>query len=145
VFLFKDPQPAMLPVIAGESAECVTELSKPVGYCTERPLVFSLEQYIDTLKRQASAWGIGLREVYRYPTISAVEKIAKSACDDFAASELRAALKTRSLDPLKSDIILYESVCRSSQASSGLSSFVTCDTSTLSMRLPSISTISKRK
>ena len=65
----------MLPVIAGESAECVTELSKPVGYCTERPLVFSLEQHIDTLKRQASAWGIGLREVDRYPTIWAVENL----------------------------------------------------------------------
>jgi hypothetical protein len=52
--------------------------------------------------------------VYRYPTILAVEKIAKSAYDDFAASGLRAALKTRSLDHLKSDIILYESVCGSS-------------------------------
>ena len=29
---------------------------KPVGYFTERPLVFNLEQPIDTLKRQASAW-----------------------------------------------------------------------------------------
>src|SRR5688572_12237655 len=100
VFLFTDPQPAMLPVITGESAEYVTELSKPVGYCTERPMVFSLEQHIDTLKRQAWAWGIGLREVYRYPTILAVEKIAKSAYDDFAASQLRTALKTRSLDLL---------------------------------------------
>jgi hypothetical protein len=114
VFLFKDPQPAMLPIIAGESADYVTELSKPVSYCTERPLVFSLEQHIDTLKRHARAWDLGLQEVYRYKTILAVEKIAKTAFNDFAGSELRAALKARSLEPLKSDIILYESLCASS-------------------------------
>ncbi len=114
VFLFKDPQPALLPMIVGENAHYVTELSRPVSYCTERPLVFSLEQHVDTLKRQASAWDIGLQEVYRYKTILAVEKIAKSAYNDFTASELRAALKVRSLEPLKSGIILYESVCGSS-------------------------------
>jgi 4-amino-4-deoxy-L-arabinose transferase-like glycosyltransferase len=113
VFLFKDPQPAMLPMIAGESLDYVAELSKAVSYCSDRPLVFSLERHIDTLKRQAWAWDLGLQEVYRYKSILAVEKIAKSAYDDFAASELRAALKTRSLEPLKSDIVLYESVCAS--------------------------------
>ena len=113
VVLFKDPQPAMLPMIAGESLDYVAELSKAVSYCSDRPLVFSLERHIDTLKRQAWAWDLGLQEVYRYKSILAVEKIAKSAYDDFAASELRAALKTRSLEPLKSDIVLYESVCAS--------------------------------
>ena len=48
--------------------------------------------------------------VYCYKTM-AVEKIAKAAYNDFAGSELRAALKARSLEPLKLDIILYESVC----------------------------------
>jgi hypothetical protein len=51
--------------------------------------------------------------VYRYKTISALEKIAKSAFNDSAGSELPAALKARSLEPLKSDIILYESLCAS--------------------------------
>lgn len=114
VFLFKDPQPALLPIIAGESLEYVTELSQPVRHCVERPLIFSLEQHTDLLKRHARAVDLGLREVYRYKTILAVEKIAKTAYDDFAASELGAALKARSLEPLKSDIILYESVCASS-------------------------------
>jgi hypothetical protein len=114
VFLFKDPQPAMLPMIAGESLEYVSELSKPVSYCSERPLVFSLELHTNLLKRHARAVDLGLQEVYRYKTILAVEKIAKSAYNDFAASELRAALKARSLEPLKSDIILYESLCASS-------------------------------
>jgi hypothetical protein len=114
VFLFKDPQPALLPMIAGESLEYVAELSEPVSHCTERPLVFSLEQHADILARHARAVDLGLREVYRYKTILAVEKIAKAAYNDFAGSKLRAALKTRSLEPLKSDIILYESVCTSS-------------------------------
>jgi 4-amino-4-deoxy-L-arabinose transferase-like glycosyltransferase len=114
VFLFKDPQPAMLPIVAGESADYVAELSKPVSYCIERPLIFSLERDIDLLKRHARAWDLGLQEVYRYKTILAVEKIAKTAFNDFADSELRAALKARSLEPLKSDIILYEAVCASS-------------------------------
>jgi hypothetical protein len=114
VFLFKDPQPAMLPMIVGESADYVRELSMPVRYCAERPLVFSLKQHIDTLKLQAWAWDLELQEVYRYKTILAVEKIAKSAFNDFAASELRTALKARSLEPLKSEILLYESVCASS-------------------------------
>ena len=114
VFLFKDPQPAMLPIIAGESLEYVSELSKPVSYCSERPLVFSLEQHMDVLNRHARAVDLGLQEVYRYKTILAVEKIAKSAYNDFAGSELGTALKARSLEPLKSDIFLYESVCASS-------------------------------
>ena len=50
VFLFKDPQPAMLPIIAGESLEYVAELSMPITYCSESSLVLRLEQYIDTLK-----------------------------------------------------------------------------------------------
>ncbi len=111
VFLFKDPQPAMLPMIAGESLEYVSELSKLVSYCSERPLVFSLEQHTNLLKRHARAVDLGLQELYRYKTILAVEKIAKSAYNEFAASELRAALKVRSLEPLKSNIILYESLC----------------------------------
>jgi 4-amino-4-deoxy-L-arabinose transferase-like glycosyltransferase len=111
VFLFKDPQPAMLPITAERSADYVTELSKPVRHCTERPLVFSLEQHVNSLKRQARALDLGLQEVYRYKTILAVEKLAKTAFNDFAASELRSALKSRSLEPLKSGIILYESIC----------------------------------
>jgi hypothetical protein len=114
VFLFKDPQPAMLPIAAGYSGAYVSELSKPVQYCTERPFVFSLEQHIDNLKVQARASALALQEVYRYKTILAVEKLAKSAFNDFAGSELRSALKARSLEPLKSDIILYESLCAGS-------------------------------
>jgi predicted Zn-dependent protease len=114
VFLFKDPQPAMLPIIAGESLEYVSELSKPVSYCSERPLVFSLQQHMDVLNRHALSVDLGLQEVYRYKTILAVEKIAKSAYNDFVGSELGSALKARSLEPLKSDIFLYESVCASS-------------------------------
>ena len=114
VFRFKDPHPALLPMIVGESLEYVAELSEPLSHCTERPLVFSLEQHTDLLERHALALDLSLREVYRYKTVLAVEKIAKAAYNDFAGSELRAALKARSLEPLKSDIILYESVCTSS-------------------------------
>ena len=76
VFLFKDPQPAMLPIAAGYSGAYVSELSKAVQYCTERPFVFSLEQHIDSLKVQARRSDLGLQEVYRYKTILAVEKLA---------------------------------------------------------------------
>jgi hypothetical protein len=92
--LVKDPQPAMLPIIAEESTEYVTELAKPVSYCTERHLD-SLDQYLETLKHQARAWDLILPDVYRYETILAVEKNAKTAFNDFAGSELRAALKAR--------------------------------------------------
>lgn len=40
-----------------------------------------------------------------------LEKLAKAAFKEFAASELRWALKGRSLEPLKTVIILYQSLC----------------------------------
>jgi hypothetical protein len=73
----KSREPAMLPIIARESTEYVIELSKSVSYCTERPLV-SLDQHLETHKYQWRAWDFGLKKVYRYKTILALEKIARS-------------------------------------------------------------------
>jgi hypothetical protein len=111
VFLFKDPQPAILPIAAGHSADYVLELSGLVRHCQEKPLVFTLDEYTEELEAEARAVDVQLQEIYRYKTILAVEKLAKTAFKDFAASELRLALKDRSLEPLKTGIIMYESLC----------------------------------
>jgi hypothetical protein len=111
VFLFREPQPAMLPIAKGRSMELVMELGEIARQCGEAPLIFSLGEQSIRLKNNAAALSLNLGEVYSYKVVLALEKLAGSALKSSAASKWRSALRSRSLEPLKTEIALFEVLC----------------------------------
>jgi 4-amino-4-deoxy-L-arabinose transferase-like glycosyltransferase len=116
VFFYRDPQPAMLPIGEGRSMELVFNLTGVAQHCGETPLVFSLREQSKRLKSNAAALNVKLREVYSYKTILALEKLVGSAVRSSAASKWKIAIKSRSLEPLKTEIVLFQVLCATNEA-----------------------------
>ena len=116
VFFYRDPQPAMLPIIKGRSMDLVFNLTGVAQHCDETPLVFSLREQSQRLKSHAAALNTKLREVYSYKAIMALEKLVGSAVRSSAASKWKSAIKSRSLEPLKTEIVLFEVLCASNES-----------------------------
>ena len=81
VFFYRDPQPAMLPIIKGRSMDLVFNLTGVAQHCDETPLVFSLRYESKRINSNAAALKVNLRELYSYKAIIALEKLVSSASD----------------------------------------------------------------
>ena len=111
VFFFREPQPAMLPMAKGRSLELVMELGGIAQQCGEAPLIFSLRDQSIRLKNNAAALNLNLREVYSYKAILAIQKLVASAIKPSAARHWQTAFRSPSLEPLKTEIALFEVFC----------------------------------
>jgi hypothetical protein len=116
IFLFREPQPAMLPIAKGRSMELVVELEGVAQQCGEMPLIFSLRAHSISLQNKAAALNLKLQEVYNYKVVLALEKLVSSALNSSAASKWQLALRRRSLEPLKTEIALFEVLCAANDA-----------------------------
>jgi hypothetical protein len=116
IFLFREPQPAMLPIAKGRSMELVVELEGVAQQCGETPLIFSLRAHSISLQNKAAALNLNLHEVYNYKVVLALEKLVSSALNSSAASKWQLALRRRSLEPLKTEIALFEVLCAANDA-----------------------------
>ena len=111
VFFYRDPQPAMLPIIKGRSMDLVFNLTGVAQHCDEKPLVFSVREQSKRIKSNAAALKVDLRELYSYTAIIALEKLVGSASRSLAASKSQLAIKSRSLEPLKTEIVVFQVLC----------------------------------
>jgi hypothetical protein len=111
VLFFQEPQPAMLPIIKGRSMEVVLELGGVVPQCGEAPLIFSRGEQFSSLKNNAAGLNLNLRELYNYRSTLALERLVGSALNPSAADKWQLALGSRSLEPLKTEIALFEILC----------------------------------
>ena len=117
VFFYRDPQPAMLPIIKGRSMDLVFNLTRVAQHCDETPLVFSLREESKRINSNAAALKVNLRELYSYKAIIALEKLVSSAVRSSAASKWQSAIKSRSLEPLKTEIVLFQVLCATDKSS----------------------------
>ena len=111
VFFFREPQPAMLAIASGRSMELVDDLGIVAERCGEAPLIFGLRDRSVSLQSKAAALNLTLSEVYSYKVVLAIEKLIASAIKPSAASNWQTALGTRSLEPLNTEIVLFEMFC----------------------------------
>jgi 4-amino-4-deoxy-L-arabinose transferase-like glycosyltransferase len=111
VFFFREPQPAMLPITKGRSMELMFDLDGVAQHCREVPLIFSLREQSAILKTDAASLNLKLRQVYTYKAVLAFEKLIASVLKSSMASNWQSAIGSRSLEPLKTEIALFEIRC----------------------------------
>jgi hypothetical protein len=116
VFFFRDPQPAMLPILKKRSMEVVFNLTGVAQQCDQTPLVFSLREQSERLKSNATALNVKVSELYSYKAIIALEKLVSSAVRSSAGGKSQLAIKSRSLEPLKTEIVLFQVLCATGES-----------------------------
>ena len=105
VFVFERLQPAMLSPRLGRSVQ----VWKPEGVAAGRPVVVFVDRPLRAdLESRVRAAGLQSWEVTRFRTFYSRKAWARFAREDATADDWKAALRSRSLDALKTELILVE-------------------------------------
>ena len=112
VILFRGPQPALLPIVMGRSYRRTKHIEPGDLRTTdgELPLIFTPAEDMPGLEANLYALGIRYAPTGRYQTLSSRRTWFKFARKGTTAADWRRAFESRSLDPIKSTVVLYSPV-----------------------------------
>jgi len=110
VLFYVDVQPALLPIVAGHSFKLEKDAVQLGQQCHTSPLVFALDQHATKLEGSLALRGIQFTRVDTFKSLIALHKALRPA--RWAGEDWRRAFRGRTIDPLKSTIVLYQLSCR---------------------------------
>jgi hypothetical protein len=110
--MFGNPQPAMLPIVLTKSIKRPKPMQREDLQMTagREPLIFLEQGYVPVFHRRMQEIGLEVRQVGAFKTLSSRKGWIKFARKGATFADWKEAIRTRSLAPIQSTIVMYTPV-----------------------------------